>query len=59
VAETVPITINLPEQPPPPVIEITLNQPGQPQRRLRHVRNAEGQITESVTEDIPPAAPAE
>jgi SPP1 gp7 family putative phage head morphogenesis protein len=59
-----PITINLPATPPPAAVEpvqvsITLNQPGQPQRRVRHVRDAAGRITESITEDVPATGAAQ
>ena len=46
---------------PAPVLEIRVNQgpQPQPQRRVRHVRDEEGRIVESVTEDIPAEPAAE
>lgn len=40
-------------QPDPLKIEITLNQPGSPPRKVRHIRDAEGRLLESVAEDAP------
>lgn len=51
--QAIPITINMAA---PPPVEITLNQPGQPQRRVRHVRDAAGRVTESITEDVTPVS---
>jgi hypothetical protein len=44
-------------EPKPIHVEITLNQPGLPPRKVRHVHDGQGRIVESIAEDVVPPAP--